>query len=219
MAMNPTQSPSSQRFRRLFTSVTIVLASLGLAYAPIPGLQQTLIVVSGTELQEPLTKLKQRFEAEHNSIRLDLKFQGSQDIINNYIDDKNDFKPTILIPAEGELLQELSDRWQAQADGTPFYEDPQPIAKTRLVAIAWPQRGQILFSKGKFQWPRLEQALMTGSWSALGGPQDWGSFDWVMTDPTRSNSGQLTLSLWAQQKLGGGGPSIEPSWRVLKSKL
>jgi ABC-type sulfate transport system substrate-binding protein len=25
-----------------------------------------------------------------------------------------------------------------------------------------------------------------------------------MTDPTRSNSGQLTLSLWVQQKLGGG---------------
>jgi hypothetical protein len=202
--MNTTQPPTAPRSRRLFSSIAILLASLGLAYAPIPGLQQTLIVVSGTELQEPLTKLKERFEAEQSSIRLELKFQGSQDVINNYIDDKNDFDPAILIPAEGELLQDLSDRWQAQAGGDPFHEPPRPIAKTRLVAIAWPQRGQVLFNQGQFQWPRLEQALTSGHWSALGGSSDWGSFDLIMTDPTRSNSGQLTLSLWVQQKLGGG---------------
>lgn len=42
--------------------------------------------------------------------RLDLKLQGSQDIVNKSIDHQNDFNPTVLIPANAELLQELGDR-------------------------------------------------------------------------------------------------------------
>ena len=215
MTMN--RPPSPARPQRLLSSIAILLAALGLAYAPIPGLTRTVIVVSGTELQEPLTQLKQRFEAQQSAVRLDLKFQGSQDMINHYIDEKNDFDPTILIPAEGKLLQELRDRWQAQASDDPFHEPPRAIAKTQLVAISWSQRGQTLFGQGPFQWQRLEQAIQAGQWSALGGPQDWGSFDLLITDPTRSNSGQLTLSLWTQHKLGGValGPAQLASPKVL----
>jgi ABC-type Fe3+ transport system substrate-binding protein len=71
-----------------------------------------------------------------------------------------------------------------------------------LVAIAWPDRGKVLFPDGKFSWQRLEQAMQAESWAKLGGPTAWGSFDFVLTDPARSNSGQLTLSLWAQSELG-----------------
>ena len=38
-------------------------------------------------------------------------------------------------------------------------------------------------------------------WGSFGGSANWGSFDFVMTDPTRSNSGQMTLSLWLSHKL------------------
>ncbi len=194
--------PNSQTRNRTVTSLGIILGALGLTYAPLPGVQQKIVIVSGTELQEPLEALEEKFEQSYSNIELELKFQGSQDIVNNYLDQKNHFTPTVVIPANGEILQQLSDRWQAQNNSEPFYDQPQPIAKTMLVGIAWPERGKVLFPNGRFQWQSLEQAMEKRNWAAIGGQADWGSFDFVTTDPTRSNSGQLTLSLWTQLKLG-----------------
>ncbi|MCC5637840.1 substrate-binding domain-containing protein [Nostoc sp. CHAB 5844] len=193
------QSKSS----RLITSVAIIIAALGLTYIPIPGLRKTVIIVSGTELQEPLQQLEAKFEQANPNIKLELEFQGSQEIVNNYIDQKNKFQPTILIPANGEILSELSDRLRTTNQTEPFYDSPRPLARTLLVGIAWPERGKVLFPNGRFQWSRLEQAMQAGNWEKVGGSSNWGSFDFVTTDPTRSNSGQLTLNLWTQSKLGG----------------
>ena len=189
--------------KRTITSLGIILASLGLAYAPIPGLQQTVIIVSGSELQEPLKQLETQFEKQNPNIQLDLKFQGSQEIVNKFIDNRNDFTPTILIPANGEKLTELTNRYQAINSDQPFYNQPQPIAKTMLVGIAWQERGKVLFPDGSFNWDRVEKAMQSANWSGVGGTSDWGSFDFVTTNPTRSNSGQLTMSLWSQSKAGG----------------
>lgn len=190
---------SQARFtRRAILSAAITLVAVAFAYLPLPGLNQTITVVSGTELQEVLPALKARFEQENPSIQLDLRFQGSQDIVNNYIDDKNDFTPTVLIPGNQELLTELQERWQSQNSDRAFYEAPRPIAKSVLVGVAWADRGKVLFPNGKFDWKRLEQALQKGNWGAIGGTANWGSIDLVMTDPERSSSGQLTLALWAQ---------------------
>ncbi|WP_275574930.1 substrate-binding domain-containing protein [Neosynechococcus sphagnicola] len=188
---------------RLLTSIGILLAGLGLTYAPFPLTTRTVVVVSGTELQEVLPTLKQKFERQNSGIQLELKFQGSRELINRYLDDRNDFQPTVLIPANQELLDELGDRWRTQNGSEPFYDPPRPISKTRMVGIAWPERGKVLFPTGEFSWQRLEQALKVGNWSAIGGPTAWGSFDLLMGDPARSNGGQLTMSLWAQATLGG----------------
>lgn len=208
-------------------SATILAAALGLTYAPLPGTQQTITVVSGSELQEPLMALAERFEQEHPNINLEIKIQGSQDIVNKYLDDKNDFDPTVLIPANSDLLEEVKERWQTQYDGDPFYEAPQPVAKTLLVAIAWPERGKVLFPTGQFQWSQLEMALQKENWGNIGGNPAWGSFDFVTTDPTRSNSGQLTLALWSQAELGAqplsvaalNTPSIETLFQEVKTSV
>ena len=141
---------NSKLQNRALTSAGIILGALGLAYAPIPGLQQTVVIVSGTELKVPLEQLEAKFEQENPNIKIELKFQGSQDIVNKFIDQKNDFNPTILMPASGELLDELSQRYQAQNNGEAFYNEPQPIAKTLLVAIAWPERGNVIFPNNFF---------------------------------------------------------------------
>jgi ABC-type Fe3+ transport system substrate-binding protein len=194
--------------RSLLISLAMIGLALALTYAPLPGIDRQLIVVSGTELQSVLTGLQSKFEQQHPGIRLELKFQGSQDIVNNFIDDKNEFTPAVLIPANGELLQELTQRWQAQTNTDPFYDPPRSIAKTLLVAIAWQDRGRTLFPAGQFQWTRLEQALKAGNLQAIGSSSDWGSFDLLITDPTRSNSAQLALYLWAADKLGATRPSL-----------
>ncbi|MBD2460684.1 substrate-binding domain-containing protein [Oscillatoria sp. FACHB-1407] len=188
--------------RSLLISLGIIALASAITFAPVPGLQRKVIVVGGTELQEVLPTLEAKFEQQNPSIDLEFRFQGSQDVVNNYIDDKNDFTPTVLIPASGDLITELSDRWRAQNGDEAFYDAPRPIAKTVLVAIAWEERGQFLFADGQFQWRKLERALEIGNWRDING-FDFGSFDLVMTDPTRSNSSQLALSLWAQSKTGG----------------
>ena len=184
----------------ILVSLGIALASIGLAYAPIPGVKQTLVIVNGTELKEPLEEIEAKFERDNSNVDLQLEFQGSQDIVNNYIDGKNDFQPNILIPANGETLTELASRWKAQNNGEAFYTEPTAIAKTVLVAIAWQERGEILFPGDRFSWSRIEQAMKQSNWSKIGGQTNWGSFDFVTTNPTRSNSGQLALSLWLQSE-------------------
>jgi ABC-type molybdate transport system substrate-binding protein len=187
----------------LFASIGIVLAGLGLTYAPLPGISQTIIIVSGSELEEPLKALEQKFEQSNPSINVEVKVQGSRELTNKYLDDQNDFNPTILIPANGELLNELASRWKTQNSGDAFYDQPRPIAKTMMVGIAWPDRGKTLFPNGRFDWQRLERAIQVGAWQGIGGKAEWGSFDLLISDPTRSNGGQLALLLGIQAKLGG----------------
>ena len=194
--------------KQTLIAIGIGVVAAILAYAPLPGINQTVVVVSGSELQESLELLVEQFEHSHPNIDIDLRFQGSQDIVNRYVDDSNSFTPAVLIPANGDILTELANRWRAIETSEPFYEAPQPIAKTMLVGIAWPERGNVLFPTGDFDWQRVEEGMLAQNWSELGGQPEWGSFDFVTTDPTRSNSGQLTLSLLAQTTaLGDRSPS------------
>lgn len=186
--------------RSVYISLAIIAAALGLTFYPLPDDRvQTLVVVSGSELEPPLKKLIETFHQQQSKIRIDLKVQGSLDMVNRFIDDRNDFQPTVLIPANQDTLKRLEQRWTESEPA--FYGEPQPLAKTRLVAITWPERGKALFPDGKFSWNRLETAMKAQQWGSFGGSANWGSFDFVMTDPTRSNSGQMTLSLWLSHKL------------------
>lgn len=210
----------------IISSVLIALA-LGLTYAPLPGSTKTITIVSGSELKEPLEAIETKFEQENPNIKLELKIQGSQDIVNNIIDKKNDFNPTILIPASDELIGELETRLKAQGETQPFYNNPQPVAKTMLVGIAWTERGNTLFSQNRFDWNRLENAMIKSNWQDIGGKAEWGSFDFVTTDPTRSNSGQLTLTLWAKNKLNTNNltannfnvPEVEKLFSLIKNSV
>jgi len=181
---------------RWLTSTGILIGSLILTYAPLPGFKQTIVVVSGSELQEPLSRLEPIFEERYPNIDLQLEFQGSQDMIDRYRKGENPFTPTVLIPASQDFL--------AQLDPNSFYDPPQDLVKTYLVGIAWPERASVLFPTGKWDWARLEAGLRADrrDWTKLGGQANWGSFDLMLTDPTRSNSGQLSLVLWLQARLG-----------------
>jgi ABC-type molybdate transport system substrate-binding protein len=208
--------------QKTIISSLITLVSVGLAYAPLPGLEKQVVVVSGTEFKEPLEKIEAIFEQKYPNIKLELKFQGSQDIVNEYIDNKNDFTPTVIIPASGEILNEFRQRWQAQNESEPFYGQPQPIAKTFLVGIAWPERGKVLFPSGKFDWERVRKAMVSRNWGGIGGQNNWGSFDFVMTNPDRSNSGQLTLTLWTKAQAGSlnfSNPQVESLFALVKQSV
>lgn len=68
--------------------------------------------------------------------------------------------------------------------------------------------------------------MQASNWATIGGPGNWGSFDFITTDPTRSNSGQLTLSLWAGAKLGRtlndtslSNSTIQPLFSLIKRSV
>ncbi len=204
MTQSATQSATQSitKSQRIALSLGILAIGVTLTYSPLFNPRQTLLIISGTELQEPLDALVPRFASQYPDITVELDFQGSQDIVNNYIDDQNETDPAILIPANGVILEELEQRWKAQHSTPAFHQDPSPIVSTVLVGVAWPERGSVLFPTGLFDWERLESAMDAGLWDAIRGEVRWGSFDFLMTDPTRSNSGQLTMSLWATETLG-----------------
>ena len=65
---------------RTTLSLGILLASFGLAFAPLDG-SVNLVVVSGSELQEPLEKLVEAYERQNSGVSIELKIQGSQDFL------------------------------------------------------------------------------------------------------------------------------------------
>ncbi len=104
--------------RRIFSGI-ITCVALALAYAAIPGLNQKIIVVSGSELAEPLQQLETQFEQKYPNINLELKFQGSQDIVNNYIDQKKVFVQYGFRPTHGniDLLSVANSPWNQNIPG------------------------------------------------------------------------------------------------------
>lgn len=193
--------------RRRALSLGIAAAALVLASAPLPGLRRPLQVAVGSELEQPLQQLEPLFERRHPGIDLRWQVQGAQDMVNQNLEGRPD-RARVLIPSNREQLRAFQAALAAQGEPAPFSREPQPIARTLLVAVVWPDRAARLFSGGGFSWARLKQAAAAGQWSALGGPETWGSFDLRTTDPLRSNSGQLTLALWSRDMPGAASVAV-----------
>jgi ABC-type Fe3+ transport system substrate-binding protein len=187
--------------RRRLLSLLIAGASLALATAPLPGLRRPLLVTVGSELAGAMVDVEPLFERRHGGIDLTWRVQGSQDMVNRAREEGLE-RPRVLIPANRDLLNQLADELQAQGAPAPFLQAPVPVARTLLVAVAWPERARRLFPDGRFSWPQLRRATAAGQWGALGAPSSWGSVDLRSTDPMRSNSGQLTLALWCRGQNG-----------------
>ena len=215
-------------FLNTIVSLFIIIFFLGLTYYPLLFKTTLITIVTGSELQEPFKEIKTKFEAENPRTDLEFKIQGSQDIITNFVDDKNDFNTTVLIPANEQLINQLQIKLNSSQSSDIFYNQPQVIAKTLLVAIAWQERGDILFPNNQFSWQNLNNALENKQWQQLGGQKKWGSFDFLMTDPLRSNSSQLALNLWAQSTFKSSkslnqkqlnSPSINQLFKSIKSNV
>ena len=192
--------------RRRALSLGIAAAAVALASAPVPGLRRPLLVVVGSELEQPLQRLEPLFERRHPGIDLRWQVQGAQDMVNQNLEGSRD-RARVLIPSNREQLRAFQAALAAQGEPAPLSGEPQPIARTLLVAVVWPDRGARLFPDGRFSWTRLKQAAAAGQWSALGGPEAWGSVD------LRTNDGDIAMvyeaaalmrSAEAQQRWPGG---------------
>ena len=170
-----------------------------LASPLVPGPRRPLLVAVGSELEPALRQLEPDFERQHPSIDLRWEVLGAQEMVNRQLDGGGE-RARVLIPSNGAQLRAYAAARRSRGPGKPFAVEPVPIARTVLVAVAWPDRARRMFPDGRFSWQRLRTVAEAGQWSALGAPAEWGSVDLRCTDPLRSSSGQMTLALWSRNQ-------------------
>ncbi|QEY31062.1 hypothetical protein EVJ50_01140 [Synechococcus sp. RSCCF101] len=156
--------------RRRLLSLLIGGVGLGLAAAPALWPRRVLAVAVGSELEPAMAELERLFERRNPAVDLRWEVQGSQDMVERALEPSAD-RARVLIPANREHLLSLDQRLRRQGAES-LLEPPRPIARTLLVAVAWPERAERLFAgagEGGFRWPPLERALRQGRWDALGG--------------------------------------------------
>lgn len=190
---------SSALSRRRFLSLGLATTALVLASPAVPGPRRPLLVAVGSELESTMRQLEPDFERSHPTLDLRWEVLGAQEMVNRQLDGGPE-RARVLIPSNGDQLKAYAEAMRTRGEATPFAASPQTIARTLLVAVAWPDRAQRLFPDGRFAWPRLRQAAAAGQWAALGAPAAWGSVDVRCTDPLRSSSGQMTLALWSRDQ-------------------
>jgi ABC-type Fe3+ transport system substrate-binding protein len=82
--------------------------------------------------------------------------------------------------------------------------DCRPVVSSPLVLVGWKERADVLWGdhpNGQM-WQRLQKALVDpAGWASYGRPE-WGYIKFGHTDPTRSNSGLMTILLMTYGYLG-----------------
>lgn len=163
-----------------------------------------LSVLYSTEKEAWLEDMAARMQMENlrangRPIQLQLEKTGSREMYLAVLDGSK--KPDIISPASSlqvSILEELS----AGKFPTPLVRlaDRQvctPVVTTPLVLVAWSERAEALWGAQPPPdlWRRLQSILSDPQgWSSLGKPE-WGYVKFGHTDPTRSNSGFMTLLL------------------------
>jgi ABC-type sulfate transport system substrate-binding protein len=188
-----------------------------MTYAPLrelllpPPKPITLSVLYSTEKEAWLKDVVSQFEAENTSvngrpIHIELSQMGSREIYLGVMDGSQ--KPDIISPAGSlqiSILQDLSRK----KNGVSIVNmndkaTCRSVLTTPLVLVAWRERADVLWGQdpGSSLWKQLGQAVTNPQgWAAYGHPE-WSFVKFGHTDPTKSNSGFMTILLMTYDYLG-----------------
>jgi hypothetical protein len=194
----------------VFIAALILPGFRSLAYAPMRELVMpppepiVLSVLYSTEKEAWLNEAAQQFQANPprvngRPIQLELDKTGSRQMYLAVLD--GEVQPDVISPASSlqiSILEELSRSKYGRALVDPA--DPRscrPVVETPLVLVAWRDRAAELWgdNPGGDLWRKLHDALVDPQgWAAFGHPE-WSYVKFGHTDPTRSNSGFMTILL------------------------
>jgi hypothetical protein len=192
---------------------TVFIGPLGYAPLPLPFARTPEPVVVtvwyDAEKRAWFEDAARRFEATSPSVgnrpvRIVLRTVALRDQAARVArqDWRNDGAPTVVSPTSSMVLETLHAEWAAFNGGGSIIAAgplaPAPLALTPLVAVAWQERGELIWGAqpGDF-WQQLHDALAQPNWSALGGREEWGPVKLGQTAPPISNSGTQALLLMA----------------------
>ncbi len=165
-----------------------------------PNAPIELNIVHATELKNWLEVAAEQFRnapaGQGIAIRLIGRpsLEGLDDVLNS-----SGAKPVhVWIPAGNAYRKILEREWKIRRPGA-----AKPVARSTnlvhspLVAIFWKERHDALLKKyGRINLTTIGQAMHEpGGWATIAGQPDWGLFRFAHANPSRSNSGLMTLAL------------------------
>lgn len=179
----------------------MVAGMAGVWYFLFPSNPIQLSVLYSTEKEAWLEEVINDFDGKVNSrpIELELKKMGSREMYLSVLD--GTAQPDLISPASSLQISILQDQSQAKFGASVVNPaDPKAcrsVVKTPLVLVAWQERADVLWGdepNGRL-WQRLHDALVDpAGWAGYDHPE-WGYIKFGHTDPTRSNSGLMTILL------------------------
>ncbi len=195
------QPNKSLFFAIIGLAILVVIGMFGAWFFLATSNPVQLSVLYSTEKEAWLTEVIDQFEGQVNGrpIELELKKMGSREMYLSVLDGTE--QPDLISPASSlqiSLLQDLS----AAKFGTPVVNLAdkaacRSVVNTPLVLVAWQERADALWGNNpnSHMWHRLHDALVDpAGWASYDHPE-WGYIKFGHTDPTRSNSGLMTILL------------------------
>lgn len=187
------------------------------AYAPLrelllpPPKPIELSLLLSTEKEAWMDEVIQQMEkkpliVDGHPVQVNVEKMGSREMYLSVLDGK--YQPDIISPASSlqiNLLEDLSRR--KYGDPLVIQSDQQyckQVLLTPLVLVFWADRAQVLWGADPNVniWVKINEALTDPEgWSTFGKPE-WGYVKFGHTDPTRSNSGFMTIVLMAYEYMG-----------------
>lgn len=190
----------------LVICVALVAAGLGIRSAfgettiiagdPIP-----LTVWYSTEKDAWMENIMGDFNGTVNGRPIEVTFldsTGSRDMYLAVLDETE--QPDVISPASSLQISLLDDLSRTKFGETQVdVNSCQSVVETPLVLVAWAERAEVLWGdnpNGQL-WQRLHDAVVSNNgWADYGHPE-WGFIKFNHTNPTRSNSGLMTILLMA----------------------
>jgi len=176
--------------------------TLGPVTQPKPPLAVSVLYAS--ELDSWLKPAADAFNATNKQVNgqvvhVSLNQMDGGDSMNAIL--RGDQKPTVWVPEAMLWVNLLNSQWRQGHDSDLLLRSGEyqatPLVLTPMVFVMWDDRHAIFKQKlGEVDLNTIEQAVGTpGGWKDLGGDETWGPVKFGETDPQRSNSGLMALTL------------------------
>lgn len=191
----------------LIASMLLVNLTAGCDAIPGLGKSVTVSIVYGSEKQEWLVPLVQKFNEAGNKtadgarIQVDAQAMGSIESIDAIL--TGSLQPVVWSPASSIYIPVANTEWQKTHSTELASPDSKDLVLSPVVIAMWKPMAEALgYPQKQLGWSDIA-ALATSEegWAAYGYPE-WGSFKFGHTHPEYSNSG--IVSIIAQAYAGAG---------------
>jgi ABC-type glycerol-3-phosphate transport system substrate-binding protein len=159
-------------------------------------------VAFGTEKEKWLKEALAAFEQtpEGRRVQVNLVGLGSVEGAQAVLDGPGPVPIHVWSPASSAYRDVFEKEWRIKHSGAPILQE-ENLALTPMVFVLWKSRYEPFIKRyGKVNFQTIAVAMgESGGWASIGDQPTWGLFKFGHAQPSKSNSGLLTLVLMAYE--------------------